>query len=107
MPIGLLVCVLLLAPLFEEFVFRGLVQSCFRNIGPRWFCIAAAAAIFAAAHIPVAAWQVLPGLLALGLILGWLYEHTGSLWPGIFAHAGFNFANAALFLTAARFAPVS
>ena len=40
------------------------------------------------------------GLLVLGLVLGWMYERTGSLWPGIVLHTGFNALNIVLALAA-------
>ena len=44
-------------------------------------------------------WQVLPGLFVLALILGWLYERSGSLWPGIVVHIGFNALNVIMALS--------
>ena len=63
----------------------------FRN---RWLVVLSAAALFALIHLgPQVAWQGLPVLFVLGIFLGWLYERTGSLWPGIVLHAGFNAIN--------------
>ena len=93
----LLLSILVVAPALEEFIFRGMLQSCLRSLGSRWQTITIASAIFALMHYQVAPVQVLPGLFSLGLMLGWLYERTGSLVPGITLHAGFNLTNIILF----------
>ncbi|MED5568055.1 MAG: CPBP family intramembrane glutamic endopeptidase, partial [Chloroflexota bacterium] len=33
---------------------------------------------------------VLVPIFVTGMLLAWLYHRTGSLWPGIAAHAGLN-----------------
>jgi hypothetical protein len=81
------------APPMEEVLFRGLVQTTLLESlgrGRRWLVVAIAAVVFAAVHAQSAAWQVLPGLLVLGVVLGWLYERTGSLLPSVIVHMGFN-----------------
>ena len=32
-------------------------------------------------------WGVVVQLAIFGIVLGWLYEKTGSIWPGIVIHA--------------------
>jgi|GEM_PF-2047546 len=94
----LIVSAVFIAPLAEEFIFRGIVQTGLNYLfggNRRWHIILAAAFIFMCIHIGVA-WQVMPALFALGIILGWLYEKTGSLWPCFVAHAGFNAGNIVL-----------
>lgn len=86
-----------LAPLLEEFVFRGLVQTGLSSVVKnRWAVVMISALFFAGIH--TVAWQALPGLFVLGVVLGWVYEKRGSLWPGILIHAGFNAANVAMAL---------
>ena len=95
---GLLTSALVLAPLLEEVIFRGLVQTAFLSVtrrGRRWWVVIIAAGIFTGMHIGQP-WQVLPSLFVLGVVLGWLYERTGSLWPSVLVHAGFNAVNVAL-----------
>lgn len=91
---------LVVAPVFEEVIFRGLIQTVFvthlAGVN-RWLPVTAAAAVFAMVHLGQP-WQVLPGLFCLGLVLGWLYERTGSLWPCVVTHAGFNGCNVMLVL---------
>lgn len=87
---------ILIAPVLEEVVFRGLVQSGLMAMaGPtrRWTIVLIGAAIFALMHAAVANPLTLPTLFVLGVFLGWMYERTGSLWPGIFVHAAFNLVN--------------
>ncbi|MEX0776818.1 MAG: CPBP family intramembrane glutamic endopeptidase [Phycisphaeraceae bacterium] len=96
-----LLCVsaIVVAPLLEEVIFRGLVQTSLLSVMGRWPVVGVSAVFFAVMHLPaVGVWQAMPPLLVLGLILGWLYEKTGSLWPGIALHAAFNAANVAMLL---------
>jgi membrane protease YdiL (CAAX protease family) len=86
----------LIAPAAEELIYRGLIQTfLLRRLGPsrRWLVIAIASMIFALVHLGSVPWIMLPSLFALGMILGWLYEVTGSLTPSIIVHALFNGAN--------------
>ncbi len=92
----MLVSAVILAPLLEEIVFRGLLQTVFlESIGwtARWPAILSAAILFALVHGGVAARQALPGLFVLGVVLGWLYERYNSLWPSIVLHMAFNVVN--------------
>lgn len=87
------------APILEEIIFRGLVQSAllaWLGWQSRWLAIFIAAAVFSLIHAGVASWHVLPGLFILGLILGWLYEKHGSLLPSVVLHVLFNLANIGL-----------
>lgn len=74
-------------PITEEIFFRGFIfAGLIPRLGPRW-SMAASAAIFSAFHFNLG---VVVPIFATGLILAWLYRRTGSLWPGIAAHAGQN-----------------
>lgn len=85
-PIALLMtCVI--APLVEEMLFRGLILRSFLRQYPRGLAIAGSALLFGAAHLNV--YQFAAGSL-VGLLLGWLYERTRSLWPCIALHAAYN-----------------
>lgn len=96
----MVVCAVLIAPILEEILYRGLVQTVLVNLGVfrnRWLVVLTAAAVFALVHLgPQVAWQGLPVLFVLGIFLGCLYERTGSLWPGVVLHAGFNAINCVL-----------
>lgn len=97
----LLVSSVLVAPTIEEIVYRGCLQSSITggfakdlNNPSRWWPIVITSLIFAVMHLgalpPAAAVAALAGLFTLSMILGWLYERTGSLWPCIFLHMLFN-----------------
>lgn len=89
----------LVAPILEEIIFRGLVQTALLAwLGPqsRWLMLLIASAVFALIHGSVASWHVLPGLFILGLVLGWLYEKYNSLLPAIVLHTLFNLVNIGL-----------
>lgn len=91
----LLTSALIVAPLLEETIFRGLIQSALgETLGRhrRWTVVMVAALAFTLVHTNVP-WQVLPSLFVLGVVLGWVYERTGSLLPGVVVHAGFNAVN--------------
>ena len=76
-----------MAPLFEEIVFRGFLFRGFANSwGWVWGALASAA-IFGAAHLQL---DVFLPLAALGFVLAWAYKPTGSLWTCITMHALFN-----------------
>lgn len=84
------------APVLEEILFRGLIQTALLNeLGTEYrrTIILATAVFFGGMHASAAAWQTLPALAVFGVILGWLYERTGSLWPPILVHAAFNVLN--------------
>lgn len=95
----IILAAVVVAPLLEELVFRGLQQTLLLEVlGPaaRWSVVLTAAAVFAVVHVGAVSWHGLPGLFVLGVVLGWLYERTGSLWPAILVHAGFNAINISL-----------
>lgn len=75
-------------PVTEEIFFRGFV---FAGLAPRLGiprAVAVSALVFSAFHIALG---VLLPIFITGVLLAWLYHRTGSLWPGIAAHAGQNF----------------
>ena len=87
-----------IAPLLEETVYRGLLQTwllSWLGADRRWAAVGLAAAAFSLVHAPGASGVGLAGLFVLGLVLGVLYERTGSLLPCVVAHAGYNAATIA------------
>lgn len=77
----------LLAPVAEEIFFRGFLYGGLRKrIGVAGAMIASTL-FFTALHFSIA---VFIPLFCLGLFLAWLYEKTGSLYPGIILHASNN-----------------
>lgn len=76
------------APLVEELLFRGLIQTLIRSyIGRPWLSIAMTSVLFASVHDQMAHW---PALFILSMAIGYVYEKSGSLWQSIFMHALFN-----------------
>jgi len=84
-----------LAPIFEEWVFRGIILPW---LGPRltgrfgtkggWgLAILGSGLAFGAMHLQPAG---LPTLASLGLVLGWAFVRTGNLWTAIAIHACWN-----------------
>ncbi|MBI5231294.1 MAG: CPBP family intramembrane metalloprotease [Coriobacteriales bacterium] len=80
------IMVVVLGPLVEELVFRGVVQGSLARFGP-WVAVLCSAALFGAYHLT--AWWFLPTFF-LGAILGWLAWTRRSLWPAITLHAAYN-----------------
>ncbi len=88
----------LLAPLGEEVIFRGLLQSMFRRYFRRpWVAIVLTSILFSAMHMAVL--ESLPALFALSLVIGYSYERTGRLYSPIMIHMLFNLVNIAEVLT--------
>jgi membrane protease YdiL (CAAX protease family) len=77
-----LVVLVVLAPIAEELMFRGL---CFAAMGR--YALPGSAALFAIAHgLPV---LLLPIFVA-GLVLGWVRARSGSVYPGMAVHMTLN-----------------
>ena len=81
------VALVVITPIAEEIFFRGFVL---RGLMNRWGVAPAlviSAAIFAGMHFQ-------PGVVVpvffTGLLLGALYWHTGSIWPGVLVHGAQN-----------------
>jgi membrane protease YdiL (CAAX protease family) len=75
------------APLLEEMLFRGVIVRSFLQQYSRTQSILWSSLLFALAHLNV--YQFFTALV-LGVVLGWLYERTRSLWPSICLHTVFN-----------------
>jgi len=76
------------APLVEEMLFRGILQSLLRSyIDWPWLAVGVCSVLFAAVHVDIAH---MPALFVLSLGIGYAYEKSGSLWQAIFVHAMFN-----------------
>ncbi len=76
----------MLVPVAEELVFRGAVLRVLLNVFARrshWIAIAISAVVFGIIHMNLA--QGLHATL-IGLLLGWMYYRTRSVFPGIVLH---------------------
>ncbi|WP_306590907.1 CPBP family intramembrane glutamic endopeptidase [Geothrix sp. 21YS21S-4] len=76
-----------LAPVFEEFFFRGFILPVVARRGGLGLALVGSALLFAAIHLQPAG---LPALGTLGFVLGLAFWRTGSLWPAILIHACWN-----------------
>jgi len=84
----IVITAVLMAPVFEEMLFRGLFQSMLRSFTQRpWLAIVVSSALFATIHQYPAHW---PALFALSLCMGYSYEKSGSLIRPILIHSLFN-----------------
>ncbi len=83
--------VVVLAPLAEELLFRGLLLRALRRRWSEAAAIAGSAAVFAALHLldPGAA-LVVPALFVAGVVMGIAACRRGDLGLAIAIHAGFN-----------------
>lgn len=86
---------IVIAPVAEEFIFRGMLFPFVKQLGfPRlaWFGVSF---LFAVIHLNL---PTLMPLFVLALALTWLYDRTDNLLVPIVAHALFNAANFAMLL---------
>lgn len=77
----------ILAPFFEEILFRGFLFQILRDRIGGTLSIVTSSLIFAALH--PSTYTILP-LFGLACLLCLLYARTGSLWPSILLHAVHN-----------------
>ena len=83
----LLILVTLAGPIAEELFFRGLLYRLLRvRIGVTKGLVLTAF-IFACLH---GNWVALIPIFGLGLLFGWIYEKTGTLWVSIILHVLHN-----------------
>jgi hypothetical protein len=79
-----------LAPVAEEFIFRGMLYPFVKQLGFPRLALVGVSALFALIHFDKA---VFVPLFVLALALTWLYEKTDCLFASIAVHALFNAAN--------------
>jgi membrane protease YdiL (CAAX protease family) len=77
------------APLIEEVLFRGIILRSFLQQYSRWSAIVGSALLFGLFHLNI--YQFATGTI-LGVVMGWLYERSRSLWPCILLHSAYNAA---------------
>ena len=82
-PIGILM-LCIIAPIAEEYLFRGLMmRKMLRwNISP-WYAIIGSSIMFGLIHLNPAQ---IPGPIILGIVMAWMCYRTRSLIPGIIIH---------------------
>jgi membrane protease YdiL (CAAX protease family) len=85
----------LINALLEEYVFRWFIQGQLRRQLAAPAAVLLSAAIFTAHHIVILSAQFDPAFAALGsagvfaggLLWGWCFEKSGSIWPAYVSHA--------------------
>ncbi len=86
-PLSSFLLLVVIAPLTEEVLFRGLMLRGFLANYSKRRAILLSALLFALMHTNP--WQFIPTFVA-GVVLGWLLVETGSLLPCLLAHAVAN-----------------
>lgn len=82
---------ILIAPLYEEFVFRGLAIAALERSSRNWITILISAAIFSIPHyFPGRGVAPFIGPFVLGSFLAWSYLRTRSVLTPYLVHAAFN-----------------
>lgn len=74
----------IITPICEETFFRGFALPAFARRYGVWGGILLSAALFSIFHFSIG--LVVP-VFIFGIVLGWLYVRTGSIYPSITAHA--------------------
>jgi hypothetical protein len=85
--ISSILSVLMLAPIFEEIIFRGYILKGFLSTYPSRKAIIASAIIFGIVHFYP--YQII-GAIPIGLFFGWIYYKTRSLGITIILHSFTN-----------------
>jgi len=93
---GMLVIACIIAPLYEELLFRGTIYRGLRGRFGRVVAIVASGTFFGVLHFN---WAGSIPLAAFGMILAIAYEYTGDLRVSIVAHALFNLNTIAVVLS--------
>lgn len=83
-PVGTILVLLVVAPITEEILCRGIFLRGMLNRLPPWTAIVLSAAFFAIMHLNP--WQAVSAFV-IGLVLGWVYMRTRSLALCMFVHA--------------------
>ena len=103
--VSLIVATVVLAPVTEELIFRGVLLRAILHRG-RVLAMVVSAAVFSAIHvlglgteqILASAVVVLPPIFILGVLLAWITIRSGRLGPAIFIHSGWNLLAALVLL---------
>ncbi len=92
----------LIAPLMEELVFRGVLFAIFEDVVGLPFAVITTAVLFAGMHIPEyrGAWNHVFLLLIVGLVFSFARGMSGSLAPSVFLHTAYNFCQLVILFSA-------
>jgi membrane protease YdiL (CAAX protease family) len=87
-PFVVLLSTVIIAPLTEELMFRGLIQGVMKSwTNSKHWAVWISAILFAAIHFHVAGF--LPRML-LGALMGYFVLYSGSIWTAVLMHLSFN-----------------
>ncbi|MGQ8335403.1 lysostaphin resistance A-like protein [Sunxiuqinia sp. A32] len=81
---GAFLKIVIIAPIFEEFIFRGIIMHGFMRNYPKIIAIFVSALFFALFHLNP--WQF-PATFLLGLLLGWVMVITRNIFACIIGHS--------------------
>lgn len=84
------IATIIIAPIGEEILFRGILYPWIKQIGYPRFALWFTVLVFAAIHLNLASFVP---LAFLAIVLVWLYERSGNLLSCIMTHSIFNAAN--------------
>jgi membrane protease YdiL (CAAX protease family) len=85
--VAVLVTVAVIAPLLEEFLFRGWMQRTLERRTTPWRAIGLTALVFAAVHLEGYGFVL---RLAFGVAAGYAAWSTSSIWPSVVLHGAYN-----------------
>lgn len=81
------VAVAIVAPIVEEFIFRGLIMTRLSRVMSGWLAIVLSAAVFGLCHGELV-WFCYAFML--GAVFAWIDLRASSIWPSILGHIAFN-----------------
>lgn len=90
---------IVMAPLVEEILFRGILYPLLKYRGYPRLAIWGTSLLFAAVHVNLLTFFP---LFMFALLLTWLYERTDTLLAPILTHAAFNTINFVVFINESR-----
>jgi membrane protease YdiL (CAAX protease family) len=105
LPTTLALLQLVISPLFEEILFRGLVMKELMTLLPTYPANALTSLLFMGAHLPYWLSHGGPiqamlanafGVFAFSVVACWLFAKTASTWPPTFAHIANNILSSLL-----------
>jgi membrane protease YdiL (CAAX protease family) len=79
----------IMAPLFEEFLLRGLLFGSIRHMADEHATVALTAGVFTLMHMQYDA-PVMLLILPMGVVLGYARSRSGSIWVPILLHVANN-----------------
>ena len=97
-----LIAIALIAPIVEEFCFRGFVYNGYRRDGAGLSAVFMSALMFAFMHMN---FNQAAYAFVIGIAFAFIYEATGSVWSSFICHSLFNAESVILMFVADHFYP--